>query len=81
VKLEELMCPELWESEAICFFDGKDISITDRCCSASIDLRRVSVEDNTFITIDAWYDKVMVSSKRLLDMYNHMVKVDKEKPA
>lgn len=45
-----------------------------------VDSERISVESDKVISIDAIYLNERGHSKCLLDLYNHMVKVDKEKP-
>ncbi|XP_001943699.2 glyceraldehyde-3-phosphate dehydrogenase-like [Acyrthosiphon pisum] len=83
VKLEELMCPKLWECEVISYINDKLASsaFIGSYCSAIVDFRQISVMGNKFMTIGAWYDNEMGYAKRLLDLYNHMVKVDNKKPA
>ncbi|XP_022183052.1 glyceraldehyde-3-phosphate dehydrogenase-like [Myzus persicae] len=45
--------------------------------SAIVDFNQVSVIGDKFVTIGAWYDNEMGYSSRLLDLYTHMVKMDK----
>ncbi|CAI6374375.1 unnamed protein product [Macrosiphum euphorbiae] len=83
VKLEELICPKFWECEMISYFNDKRVSsaFIGSYCSAIVDFRQLLVMGDKFLTIGAWYDNEMGYSKRLLDLYNHMVKVDNAKPA
>lgn len=44
--------------------------------SAVVDFNQMSVIGSKFVTIGAWYDNEMGYSRRLLDLYEHMVRVD-----
>ncbi|KAL4085185.1 hypothetical protein QTP88_027044 [Uroleucon formosanum] len=81
VKLEELTCAKFWESDVISYIDDKCVSsdFIGSYCSAIVDFHQVSMMDDKFLTIGAWYDNESGYSKRLLDLYKHMVNVDKEK--
>jgi len=73
----------LWESDVVSYTNEKLVSsdFVGSYCSAIVDFNQVSVIDDKFVTIGAWYDNEMGYSKRLLDLYNHMVKVDAGKSA
>ena len=83
MKVEDVKCAI---GESVISDYNKLVSIAeDKCvssdfvgsqCSAIVDINQVSVIGDKFVTIGAWYDNEMGYSKRLIDLYNHMVKVD-----
>ncbi|XP_060844052.1 uncharacterized protein LOC132924013 [Rhopalosiphum padi] len=86
-KLEEIKCM-IWETATLCNNDVFSyIEETTKLVSsdfighqysAIVDFNQLSVINNKFVTIGAWYDNEMGYSKRLLDLLDHMVKVDKD---
>jgi len=87
VKLEEIKCA-IWESSILCNNDvisyiddtSKLVSsdFVSNQYSAIVDFNQVSVIGDKFVTIGAWYDNEMGYSRRLIDLFDHMVKVDND---
>jgi len=86
-KLEEIKCA-IWETATLCdndvysYIEDKTKIVSSDLVghqySTIVDFNQVSVMGDKFVTIGAWYDNEMGYSKRLIDLFNHMVKVDKD---
>eukprot|EP00102_Acyrthosiphon_pisum_P018524 XP_016655734.1 PREDICTED: glyceraldehyde-3-phosphate dehydrogenase-like isoform X2 [Acyrthosiphon pisum] len=83
VILKELKYPKLWEYDLISYKDKDKQAVRYFVYgypSGMILLDKILVTDDKFVKIIVACDYVRGYSKSLLDMYNHMVKVDKGKP-
>jgi len=80
IKSEIMKQSECSAKNLICYYENEKYVSSDFLnsqYSAIVDFNQIKAIDK-FVTISAWYDNEIGYSSRLLDLVQHMIKVDEQ---